>query len=309
MADLRSGKSWLTVTVGNWLTEAKNTDTRYPAELLSSEKEKAAPLKIPRLSFYYGRLLFEDGSPAVLDRPPWPGAEIFVDFPYAGSGHLDKQGYFQVFFEPEQLEQLKSRKPGRNIYVPRPEQGSSTATETFPADLLSRDKGQAGVLKIPKPVIKPIFDPAQSPSLIGKALPALDNLGLSSMPAGSANGMVLLCFFDVLQKPSRHCVTQLASQVETLKTGGVSVGLVQASGSDRKAMEEFVQAERVPFPIGKIRTDEEKTRFDWGIKSLPWLILTDRIRIVRAEGFSAQELQEKLIEVTSGGKGGKSLTD
>jgi len=43
-----------------------------------------------------------------------------------------------------------------------------------------------------------------------------------------------------------------------------------------------------------IKSDEEKTRFKWGVKSLPWLILTDEEHIVRAEGFGIQELDERL---------------
>jgi hypothetical protein len=43
-----------------------------------------------------------------------------------------------------------------------------------------------------------------------------------------------------------------------------------------------------------ISDDEEKTRFEWGVKALPWLILTDRKHIIRAEGFMLSELEEKI---------------
>jgi hypothetical protein len=36
--------------------------------------------------------------------------------------------------------------------------------------------------------------------------------------------------------------------------------------------------------------DDEKTRFAWGVKSLPWLILTDRKHIVSSDGFTPAEL-------------------
>jgi len=38
----------------------------------------------------------------------------------------------------------------------------------------------------------------------------------------------------------------------------------------------------------------KQTRFAWGVKSLPWLILTDKEHIVRAEGFNINELDEKI---------------
>jgi len=45
-----------------------------------------------------------------------------------------------------------------------------------------------------------------------------------------------------------------------------------------------------------IQTDEEKTKFNWGLKAQPWLILTDRAHIVRAEGFALEELSQKLSQ-------------
>jgi len=43
-----------------------------------------------------------------------------------------------------------------------------------------------------------------------------------------------------------------------------------------------------------INGDVEKTRFDWGVRSLPWLILTDKEHIIQTEGFSINELDEKI---------------
>jgi len=43
-----------------------------------------------------------------------------------------------------------------------------------------------------------------------------------------------------------------------------------------------------------IEGDEEKIRFAWGVKALPWLILTDKQHIVQAEGFNINELDEKI---------------
>ena len=154
LACLRAGSSWLTVTVGNYLTQAKKSDTRFPVEMLSRQESQGQPLKLEAPKFYWGRILFEDGSPAVLDPAPWPGAEILADFPYAGSAHLDAQGYFKIYFTPEQFAQLKQRKPHRNIYVPQAKQGNSRASEIFPAEALSQDKSKAGVVKIPRPVFE-----------------------------------------------------------------------------------------------------------------------------------------------------------
>jgi len=153
IAGLEKGNPWLTVTVGNWFTELKKDDVRFPVQMLAREKEKALPLKIPRPKYYYGRVLFEDGSPAVLDPKPWPNAEIWVDLPYGGPLKLDAEGYFQKFLEPEQFENLKARRPDKNIVIPT-SRNTQQMKYVFPVELLSQDKAKAGVVKIPQPVYK-----------------------------------------------------------------------------------------------------------------------------------------------------------
>jgi internalin A len=79
------------------------------------------------------------------------------------------------------------------------------------------------------------FDLDKAPSLVGKALPPLDQLNLGLDPAKAEARPILLCFFDMQQ-----------------------------------------------------------TRFAWGVRSLPWLILTDCNHVVTAEGFGPGELDEKI---------------
>jgi hypothetical protein len=56
----------------------------------------------------------------------------------------------------------------------------------------------------------------------------------------------------------------------------------------------LIKENGVTFPVGVIEGDSEKSRFNWGVKSLPWLILTDKNHIVQAEGFALDELNEKI---------------
>jgi hypothetical protein len=152
IADMKAGKSWLTVTVGNWLTEARKDHPKLSVEKLSLDKKTAQPVTIAKPQYYYGRILFEDGSPPILVPAPWPGAAIQVDFPYAGMPRIDSEGFFKVYFTEEQYERLKADKVRKNIYVPSYEQkNSSTARFEFPASKLSRDKRKAGVVRIPFP--------------------------------------------------------------------------------------------------------------------------------------------------------------
>jgi hypothetical protein len=73
-----------------------------------------------------------------------------------------------------------------------------------------------------------------------------------------------------------------------------------------KGLSGYVQAEagegdlgvgddaKVTFPIGTIEGDAEQVRRAFGVRGLPWLILTDKRHVVRAEGFPLTELDEHL---------------
>jgi protocatechuate 3,4-dioxygenase beta subunit/peroxiredoxin len=140
------------------------------------------------------------------------------------------------------------------------------------------------------------YVPKQPPSLVGKALPDVKELKLNLSPEDSEDKMLLVCFFDMEQRPSRYCVTQLAKQAERLKQKGVTVVAVQASKTDASALKEWVEKYNLTFPVGTVEGDVEKTKFGWGVRSLPWLILTNRKHVVTAEGFSITELDKKIEE-------------
>ncbi len=152
LADLKEGRSWLTMTVGNYGAVAKKEDPRFPADELVRDAWRAKPQRVAGPTYYYGRILFEDGTPAKLNHEQWPRASrIMVELPFYVIATPDGEGYFQVSFSPEQLAQAKAQKPGKNIWVPVNDQGNGGAVGTFPATLLSTDKAKAGVVRIPKP--------------------------------------------------------------------------------------------------------------------------------------------------------------
>jgi len=113
-------------------------------------------------------------------------------------------------------------------------------------------------------------------------------------PNQTKDKMLLICFFSVNQRPSRNCITQLTKQAEQLKGKGVTVVAVQASKINQIMLDQWVKENNIALPVGMVKGDEEKVRFAWGVKSLPWLILTDSDHIVRAEGFTLTELDEEL---------------
>lgn len=137
----------------------------------------------------------------------------------------------------------------------------------------------------------------EPPSLIGKSLPSFSNLRFNSVPKHADERAILICFSDIDQRPSRSSITQLARQVEQIEQKGVIVVAVQTSRIDEDTLSEWGIKNNILFPVGVVQGDEQRIRFAWGVRSLPWLILTDREHIVRAEGFAISELNAKLEQI------------
>jgi hypothetical protein len=133
--------------------------------------------------------------------------------------------------------------------------------------------------------------------LIGKVFPSLKVTNINLDHKKVADKLMLFCFFDIEQRPSRNYLRQLNKKSDDLKEKNVVVLAIHASKIQEKTLNEWVKKNNIPFLIGIIEDDEEKTRFNWGIKSLPWLILTDHEHIVTAEGFGLDELDTMIKEL------------
>jgi len=129
---------------------------------------------------------------------------------------------------------------------------------------------------------------------VGKPLPNFEGIKLKLSDEQTKDRAILLCFFDMNQRPSRYCVKQLTQKSAALKEKGITVAAVQTSQVTNNTLNEWAKTNNIPFPVGAITADIEKTRFAWGVRSLPWLILSDNQHIVTAEGFAPAELDEKL---------------
>ena len=130
-------------------------------------------------------------------------------------------------------------------------------------------------------------------SLLGKHLPPLKTI-TPSVSDGTEGKALLLCFFDMEQRPSRGCIRQLAQRADELKAKDVSVTAIHANQIDAQKLADWIADEKVAFPIVTTETGLTRLRRDWGVQSLPWLILTDREQRVIAEGLSLNELSEKM---------------
>jgi hypothetical protein len=136
--------------------------------------------------------------------------------------------------------------------------------------------------------------------LKNKSLPDIKQFAIMQDPNQAKDKMMLICFFDMDQRPSRNCMRQLSVKAQELKTKGVLVVAVHASKVDDNKLCLWIQKYNINFPVGMINTDAVKTRIAWGISSLPRLILTDSQHIVRAEGIAINELDLKVDEIKHG---------
>ena len=135
------------------------------------------------------------------------------------------------------------------------------------------------------------------PLLVGKPLPKLNDLKIDLLPANTAGKMMLVCFLDIEQRPSRNCLRQLNARAQELKAKGMAIAAVQASKIDENSLDEWRRRHNISFPFGTVQGDENRARFTWGIPSLPWLILTDSRHMVAAEGFRLSELDAKIEQI------------
>jgi hypothetical protein len=139
----------------------------------------------------------------------------------------------------------------------------------------------------------------QNVSLVGKPLPGLTEFDLRPASVLAGGKRILLCFWDLNQRPSRNCVQQLTRRAKLLAGKGVYVVLAQTPAVPDQIMIDWLRKNRVAFPVGRVRGAPEALSKTWGVQSLPWLILTDKQRIVVAEGFGIDELDDKIKGATS----------
>ena len=135
----------------------------------------------------------------------------------------------------------------------------------------------------------------ETPLLIGKPLPELEKMGIE-LPPSASEKMILVCLWDMQQRPSRSYIRELAKKADELAEEDVVVACVQVADIDDKVVNEWVKENKITFAIGRSAAEEGKSTFDWGVKSMPWLILTDRRHIVASEGFALSDLDEQILQ-------------
>jgi hypothetical protein len=141
-------------------------------------------------------------------------------------------------------------------------------------------------------VVKPKL--SESAPLVNKPLPEFNGIKIDPAAKQIRNKMMLVCFFDMNQRPSRYFIRQLKIKTKELEEKGCSIIAIQVAKVEANDFKNWIKNSGLSFPVGSITGEANSIRAKWSVKSLPWLILTDKNRNIRAAGFSLSELNEKI---------------
>lgn len=133
-------------------------------------------------------------------------------------------------------------------------------------------------------------------SLVGKQLAQVKGLEFV-IPSEAAGKPVLILFLDQQQRPSRGIVAELIRRTDGLQEKGIEVVAVQVTAMDRADLDRWLTEQKAPFKAQMLATAFDQAQYAWGVKAVPWLILTDERHVVVAEGFSVQDLDAHLAQM------------
>lgn len=129
---------------------------------------------------------------------------------------------------------------------------------------------------------------------VGQALPGLSEFDVRLEPEVIRDKMLLVCFFDVDQRPSRNAIQRLNKRANSLLEEGLYMVFIQAEAVEEQKIVSWLKRNEIQPPVGMSRSGLSGLEYSWGVKSLPWLILTDKNHIVTAEDFGIAEINDKI---------------
>ena len=258
-----------------------------------SQKPARVTLHGGKLTLYYGRVLFDDGAPAVITPAPFPEAGTKVRLIARGGTWrervctLDDEGYFSVCLSSKRFRQTQAGQARLYVYMRYRKHHGEEKAIVSAVDLLATDKAHAGVVTVPRPYVEWF-------SLAGRALPALDQIGHAARRNAVTGKSLLVCFFDLEQRPSRHALLELKETSEALAKRDVIVLAVQTPKVESNVLDGWLKRDSISLPVGQVAGSSGDIRRTWGVKSLPWLLLTDCNHRVVAEGIALDEVDRSI---------------
>ena len=131
--------------------------------VLEEGKTANADFEIVGKGVFYGRVLFEDGTGAVIAPAPWRGAATRIFMTAGGRGlgvgEVGPDGYFTVYLGESDMEALALGDSRLVINVPTDQERRWDTAGEFPYEKLSEDKSRAGVVTVKRPLPTPTLPP------------------------------------------------------------------------------------------------------------------------------------------------------
>ncbi len=140
-------------------------------------------------------------------------------------------------------------------------------------------------------------DIAAGQTLVGKSIPDFKNITTSFSKTQARGKSILICFWDYEQRPSRNCIIELNKKANELKEKNIVIAAVHISKIEQETLDKWLKDNEITLSIGTAGDNESKVRYNWAIKSLPWLVLTNTGHTVISEGFGINELDEKIDSI------------
>ena len=139
------------------------------------------------------------------------------------------------------------------------------------------------------------YDPNEGLFPVVKTLPKFEYFNLRLSPNQTADKKIVVCFCNLDQPSSQQCVLTLRDRASSLAKKDLIIILVQAAPIETKRLNDWASTHNVTFPVGKFDDGiYNEVLKAWGVRSLPWLVLTDKEHVVIAEGVGLNELDDKI---------------
>jgi hypothetical protein len=149
---MKEGKIFLTISLSDMQSVHSLQKEEYPVELLALSRDDTGAVEIGRPRLYHGRILYENGKPALSAGVVLRYIEATADDGglTEGLGGVDELGYFSAYLADEQVERLRAGEYWLDIYHPSPEdERVSAPIGRFPPEMLSKELKNTQTYKLP----------------------------------------------------------------------------------------------------------------------------------------------------------------
>jgi len=120
---------------------------------------------------------------------------------------------------------------------------------------------------------------------VGRPLSDLTELEIAFDPRRIENKQALVCLVDITQRPSQCSLSHLNNIQDFCRRKGVALVCIQVTPIEEETLAAWKKENKITLPIEILPGDGETVQQQWGVRSLPWLTLTDRDHRITEEGF------------------------